>query len=61
MVATPGRWVVGALAQNVWSVAGDSDRANVNKFLLPKQAFSQKATKVLEPFVAFVCFCQNRI
>ncbi len=33
LVATPGRWVVGALAQNVWSVGGDSDRANVNTFL----------------------------
>ncbi len=30
----PGRWVVGALISNSWSVAGDSDRADVNQFLL---------------------------
>jgi hypothetical protein len=29
-----GPWVVGALAQNVWSFAGDSDRGHVNEFLL---------------------------
>jgi hypothetical protein len=29
----PGKWVVGVLAQNVWSFAGDSDAQNVNKFL----------------------------
>jgi hypothetical protein len=29
----PGKWVVGVLAQNVWSFAGDSDAADVNKFL----------------------------
>jgi hypothetical protein len=28
-----GPWVVGALAQNVWSYAGDSDRKHVNNFL----------------------------
>ena len=30
----PGNWVVGALAQNVWSVAGDSNAADVNFLLL---------------------------
>ncbi len=29
----PGKWVVGVLGQNVWSFAGDSDAADVNKFL----------------------------
>jgi hypothetical protein len=29
-----GPWVVGALAQNVWSYAGDSDRKHVSNFLL---------------------------
>jgi len=29
-----GPWVVGALAKNLWSVAGDSDRNNVNFFLM---------------------------
>ena len=29
----PGKWVLGVLAQNVWSFAGDSDAADVNKFL----------------------------
>jgi len=29
----PGKWVVGVLAQNVWSFAGDSDATDVNKFL----------------------------
>jgi len=32
-LTTPGKWVVGVLAQNVWSFAGDSDASNVNKFL----------------------------
>ena len=27
---TPGKWVIGALANNLWSFAGDSDRKNVN-------------------------------
>ena len=26
----PGKWVIGALANNLWSFAGDSDRDNVN-------------------------------
>jgi hypothetical protein len=29
----PGNWVTGILIQNVWSFAGDSAAANVNKFL----------------------------
>ena len=29
----PGKWVVGVLAQNVWSFAGHSDAADVNSFL----------------------------
>jgi hypothetical protein len=29
-----GHWVVGALANNIWSYAGDDDRSNVNQFLL---------------------------
>ncbi len=33
ILATPGKWVVGGLLQNVWSFAGDADRADVN-FLL---------------------------
>lgn len=30
LLAMPGNWVVGVLASNVWSVAGDSDAADVN-------------------------------
>ncbi len=29
-----GRWVIGALVNNVWSVGGDSTRADVNQFVL---------------------------
>ena len=29
----PGKWVVGALVQNVWSVTGDSNANDVNSFL----------------------------
>ena len=29
----PGSWVTGFLVQNTWSFAGDSDAADVNKFL----------------------------
>ena len=29
-----GPWVFGALVQNIWSFAGDSDREDVNQFLL---------------------------
>ena len=32
-LAMPGNWVLGTLVQNVWSFAGDSDAADVNKFL----------------------------
>ena len=32
-LAMPGRWVVGALVQNVWSVAGSGER-EVNSFLI---------------------------
>lgn len=31
VLAMPGNWVVGGLVSSVWSVAGDSDRADVNK------------------------------
>jgi len=30
----PGNWVVGILANNIWSVAGDDDRADVNQTLV---------------------------
>ena len=33
VLTTPGPWVIGALAQNVWSFAGDEARADVNFFL----------------------------
>ena len=29
-----GQWVIGALASNIWSVAGDDDRTDVNFFLM---------------------------
>jgi len=32
-LSMPGNWVYGVLAQNVWSFAGDSNAADVNKFL----------------------------
>lgn len=34
VVLTPGDWVVGALANNIWSFAGDSNDPDVNQFLL---------------------------
>jgi hypothetical protein len=34
VLAQPGDWTLGVLANNVWSFAGNSDRANVNKGLL---------------------------
>jgi hypothetical protein len=34
IVWTPGKWVVGALVNNIWSVAGDSSDPDVNQFLL---------------------------
>ena len=33
-VVMEGPWVAGGLVQNVWSFAGDSDRSQVNEFLL---------------------------
>ncbi len=33
VLTMPGNWVVGALAQNVWSIAGDSDAEDVNYLL----------------------------
>jgi hypothetical protein len=33
-LAQPGHWTIGALASNVWSVAGPSDRPDVNLFTL---------------------------
>lgn len=32
VLTTPGKWVVGFLANNIWSFAGDSDREDVNFF-----------------------------
>ena len=33
-LAQPGHWTVGALINNIWSVAGPSDRSDVNQMLL---------------------------
>jgi hypothetical protein len=33
ILSMPGNWVVGALVQNVWSIAGDSNAADVNQLL----------------------------
>ncbi|MCK5648345.1 MAG: transporter [Gammaproteobacteria bacterium] len=33
IIAKPGKWLVGALTQNVWDIAGDSDEPDVNQFL----------------------------
>jgi hypothetical protein len=33
-VWTPGKWVVGGLVNNLWSVAGDSDRDSVNQMTI---------------------------
>lgn len=33
VLTMPGKWVLGMLAQNLWSVAGDSQAADVNEFL----------------------------
>ncbi len=32
LLTMPGKWVIGGLASNVWSFAGDSDRESVNTF-----------------------------
>ena len=34
LVATPGKWLLGLLAQNLWSVAGAADGRDINSFLL---------------------------
>ena len=34
VLVQPGKWTVGALVNNVWSVAGHSDLPDVNQFLL---------------------------
>jgi len=34
LLVQPGKWTLGALANNVWSVAGHSDLPDVNQFLL---------------------------
>ena len=33
VLTMPGKWVVGGLAQNIWSFAGPSDEGDVNSFL----------------------------
>lgn len=33
VVFAPGRWLVGGLARQLWSIAGDDDRSNVNQTL----------------------------
>ncbi len=33
VLTMPGSWVIGGLVSNVWSIAGDQDRADVNQFL----------------------------
>jgi len=34
VLVQPGKWTLGVLANNIWSVAGDSSRPDVNQFLL---------------------------
>jgi len=34
LLTMPGHWVLGVLASNIWSYAGDSKRDDVNQFLL---------------------------
>ena len=34
VLTMPGQWVIGALVSNVWSFAGDDERADVNSFLM---------------------------
>jgi len=34
VLVQPGKWTLGALTNNIWSVAGDSSRPDVNQFLL---------------------------
>jgi len=33
VLSMPGKWVLGVLAQNIWSVAGDSQADDINNFL----------------------------
>ncbi len=33
IIAMPGKWLFGALTQNVWDIAGDNDEPDVNQFL----------------------------
>lgn len=37
LVAMPGNWVLGFLANNIWSFAGDANRPAVNQFFLQYQ------------------------
>lgn len=32
LLTTPGSWVVGGFAQNIWDVASDKGEPNINKF-----------------------------
>ncbi len=34
VLGMPGPWVIGVLASNVWSYAGDEEETDVNSFLL---------------------------
>ena len=34
VLTMPGKWVIGGLASNIWSFAGDAERSAVNSFLL---------------------------
>ena len=34
LLTTPSPWVIGVLVSNIWSFAGDSDRADVNQMLI---------------------------
>lgn len=34
ILTMPGHWVIGAITNNIWSVAGDKDRRYVNEFML---------------------------
>jgi len=34
VLSMPGKWVLGVLAQNIWSVAGDNQADDINNFLL---------------------------
>ncbi len=34
VLTMPGQWVIGALVSNVWSFAGEDERADINSFLM---------------------------